>query len=115
MSQAEANLRRYVAERRDITIKKTEFSYDDRRNNRDAGGWYDETAVYIPVDRIAEAAGYVLGERAIGAMLKARGLLAKTGKDRLSVKYVPKVTHVSSYALKLSEFVPTAAASSEDE
>jgi hypothetical protein len=44
--QAENNLRRHVAEHRDITIKKTELS-DNVRNNRDAIGWYDSKAVYI--------------------------------------------------------------------
>jgi Domain of unknown function (DUF927) len=113
--QAEANLRRYVAERRDITIKKTEPSPSDPRNNRDAVGWYDDKAVYIPVDRIFDAAGAVLSERAIGRMLQVRGLLVRRGKDRLSVKYVPKIGYVPSYALKLSEFGPTVGGSGEDE
>jgi hypothetical protein len=113
--QAEANLRRHVAEHRDITIKKTDPSRFDPHNNRDAIGWFDDTAVYIPVDRIADAAGGMLSERAIGRMLADRNLLARTGKKRLTVNYVPKVGYVSSYALKLTEFGPTAARSDEDE
>jgi hypothetical protein len=113
--QAEANLRRHVAEHRDITIKKTEPNRQDPHNNRDAVGWYDDNAVYIPVDRIAEAAGGVLSERAIGRMLKDRDLLARHKGDRLTVKYVPKIGYVPSYALKLSQFGPTAAFESDDD
>jgi hypothetical protein len=113
--QAEANLRRHVAEHRDITIKKTEPGKTDPHNNRDAVGWYDTKAVYIPVDRIAEAAGGMLSERAIGRMLENRNLLADRKKDRLTVDYIPKVGYVPSYALKLSEFGPTAAFESDDD
>jgi hypothetical protein len=113
--QAENNLRRHVAEHRDITIKKTEPGISHPQNNRDAIGWYDDHAIYIPVERIVDAAGGVLSERAIGRMLERRGLLARHKKNRLTVDYVPKVGFVPSYALKLSEFSPTAAFESDDD
>jgi Domain of unknown function (DUF927) len=113
--QAEANLRRHVAEHRDITIKKTELGVLDAHNNRDAIGWYDDKAVYIPVDRIADAAGGVLSERAIGRMLAERQLLARHKKNRLTVDYVPKIGFVPSYALKLAEFSPRTAFESDDD
>jgi hypothetical protein len=109
------NLRRYIAEHRDVTIKKTRLGPFESRNNRDAVGWYDDRAVYIPVDRIADAAGGALSERAIGRMLERRKLLAGHGEDRLTVRYVPKIGHVECYALKLAEFSPTANVGSDDE
>jgi len=105
---AENNLRRYIAEHRDVTIKKIKSRRFESHNNRDAVGWYDDRAVYIPVDRIADAAGGVLSERAIGRMLQRRELLAWQKKDRSTVGYVPKIGYVRSYALKLTEFSPTA-------
>jgi hypothetical protein len=108
-------LRRYIAEHRDVTIKKTRLGPFESRNNRDAVGWYDDRAVYIPVDRIADAAGGALSERAIGRMLERRKLLAGHGEDRLTVRYVPKIGHVECYALKLAEFSPTANVGSDDE
>jgi hypothetical protein len=108
-------LRRHVAEHRDITIKKTEPGVFDAHNNRDAIGWYDDKAVYIPVDRIADAAGGVLSERAIGRMLAERQLLARHKKNRLTVDYVPKIGFVPSYALKLAEFSPSTAFESDDD
>ena len=101
---AEANLRRFVAERRTITIKNLDPQPDDPVNNRDAVGWFDSKAVYIPVGRIAEACGGVLSERAMGRMLDERNLLARHKKGRLIVEYVPRVGYVPSYALKFAEF-----------
>jgi hypothetical protein len=112
---AENNLRRYVAEHRGITIKKTNPGPYDAHNNRDAIGWYDDRAVYIPVERIADAVGGVLSERAIGQMLQRRELLAGHNKDRLTVRYVPKIGYVPSYALKLTEFSLTANFGSDDD
>jgi hypothetical protein len=112
--QAEANLRRHVAEHRDITLKKTEPEKDDAHNNRDAIGWYDGSAIYIPVDRIVEAAGGMLSERAVGRMLSRRKLIARHRKGRLTVNYVPKIGYVPCYALKLSEFNPRKTADADE-
>ena len=86
-----------------------------RDYNRDAIGWYVDKAVYIPVDRIADASCGVLSERAIGRMLAERELLARHKKNRLTVDYVPKIGFVPSYALKLAEFSPSTAFESDDD
>ena len=57
----------------------------------------------------------MLSERAIGRMLAERQLLAHHKKGRLIVEYVPKIGYVPSYALKLSEFSPTAAFDRDDD
>jgi hypothetical protein len=111
--QAEETLRRWVAERRGITIK-TISGWP--RNNRDAVAWTDgETgALYLPGDRVVEACGGGLSERAIGRMLNERGLLARSRGDRLTVNYVPQIGHVRCYALKLDEFAPAAGGEGEE-
>jgi putative DNA primase/helicase len=98
-AQALSNLRRYVAERWDVTIK----SVGAMNGNKEAVGWYDEYAVYVPKERIREATGDVLKETHIGAALDRAGLLAKREPDRFTVPYVPKVGRVTSYALRRSE------------
>ena len=113
--QAEANLRRWIAERRSITIKNLDPAPHDPVNNRDAVGWFDSKAVYIPVDRIAEACGSGLSEGAIGRMLAAKNLLAKHKKGRLIVEYVPKIGYVPCYAVKFSEFGKAPTFSSDEE
>lgn len=98
-----ANLRRWIAERWDVLIKSTKAT--GGINNRETIAWYDETAVYIPKDTIREAAGNVLKESHIGAMLDKRGFLAqRTETDRFCVRWVPQVGKVTSYALRRSEF-----------
>ena len=100
-SQALANLRRYIAERWEVTIK----TVNPTNGIKEAIGWYDDTAVYIPKERMREATAGVLKESQIGAMLNRRGLLAKRSEpDRFTVSWVPKVGSVTSYALRRSEF-----------
>ena len=100
-AQAVENLRRYIAERWDVTIRPT----GPMTGNREVLGWYDEIAVYIPKERMREATGGVLPEPHIGAMLSSRGLLAKrSGPDRFTVSWVPKVSRITAYALTRSEF-----------
>src|SRR5256885_14727283 len=72
-SQTISNIQRWVAERWDVTVRSVNAPH---ANNREAVGWYDETAVYIPTDRIREAAGNALKQTEIGALLHKRGLLA---------------------------------------
>jgi hypothetical protein len=100
--QALANLRRFIAERWDVTIKSTEVGPG---SSRELVGWFDNKAVYIPKDRIFEATGKVLKASNIGAMLHRRGLLAKKPeRDRYTVPWVPKVARVRSFALRRDEF-----------
>lgn len=101
-AQTIANIQRWIAERWDVTVRRVEAGY--AVNNRDAVGWYDDTAVYIPIDRLREAAGNALKQSQIGALLHKRGLLAKKEADRFYIKYVPLVGRVSVYALSRREF-----------
>ena len=71
-SRVIANLRLWIAERWDATIKKTSLP---GLNTRDALAWYDNHAVYVPTARIAEAAGCVLNAQAIGTLLDSSGSL----------------------------------------
>jgi hypothetical protein len=103
--QAEANLRRWVAERFQVTIKSIRRTAPEWRNNRDAVAWYeDKAAVYIPADRIVEACGGVLSELAVARMLRDRNLLARTRKRRLYLEYVPIIGYVKAYALRFDQF-----------
>jgi hypothetical protein len=100
-AQSVDNLRRYIAEKWDVSIK----SITDDAGTKEAVGWYDDTAVYIPKDRIREATGGVLKELHIGGMLDRSGLLASRPEpDRFTVNWVPKVGRVKAYALRRSEF-----------
>jgi hypothetical protein len=72
---------------------------------RDAVGWYDDEAVYLPAERLREAAGGTLKEIEIAKALLARNLLAKRqGSDRYFVNYVPKIGKVKAYALSRNGF-----------
>ena len=72
---------------------------------RDAVGWYDDEAVYLPTERLREAAGGTLKEIEIAKVLLARNLLAKRqGHDRYFVNYVPKIGKVKAYALSRNGF-----------
>jgi phage/plasmid primase-like uncharacterized protein len=101
-AQTIANIQRWIAERWDVTVRRVEAGY--AVNNRDAVGWYDETAVYIPIGRIREAAGNALKQSQIGSLLHKRGLLAKKEPDRFYIKYMPLVGRVAAYALSRREF-----------
>lgn len=91
-------LRQFIAERWGITIKNVEGD----SGYREAIGWYDKDAVYIPKDRIVEATGSFLKKTDIGLLLKRNNLLIKHETDRFTYPYVPKVGHVTCYVLKRS-------------
>ncbi|TXN73422.1 DUF927 domain-containing protein [Methylobacterium sp. WL6] len=104
-TQAVTNLRAWVAERWGSDIQATEPEEGTRAANRNALGWYDDEAVYIPAHRIVEAAGGTLKEIEIGRALKAQGLIRKTkDEDCFFVAYVPRVGKVKAYALRRDEF-----------
>jgi hypothetical protein len=101
-TQTISSLRQWIAERWDVTIKPVGVG---GINNREAVAWYDEIAIYIPTSRIREAAGNVLKQSQIGAVLNRCGLLAaKPEKDRFYVRTVPQVGKVVAYALSRREF-----------
>jgi hypothetical protein len=99
-SQSIDNLRRYIAEKWDVSIR----SITANSVVKEAVGWYDDAAVYIPKDRIREAIGGILKQSHIGKMLDRLGLLASRPEpDRYTVSWVPGVGGVTSYALRRSE------------
>jgi len=103
-AQALDSLRRYIAERWDVTIRHVDPS-PFKSNSREVVGWYDDTAVYIPKKRMPEAIGHVLKDTQIGRLLDRQGLLAKRSEsDRYTVSWVPKVGRIECYALRRSEF-----------
>jgi hypothetical protein len=103
------NLTTWVAQRWDVTIKPIEPGIDAyghvRTNNRDALGWYDEEAVYLPTNLIREASGGALKETQIARILDEKGYLAKReSAKRLAVRYVPRIGKSQCYALSKERF-----------
>lgn len=106
--QAIANLRSWIAERWDVTIKSVDTGadgFDRKLNNREAVAWYDETAIYLPAQRLREASGETLKAQHVVKVLVGRDLLDKRhDSKRAAVRWVPKIGRVDAYALKRSEF-----------
>jgi hypothetical protein len=102
-SQILSNLRTWIAERWDVTVKPVDAH--GGVNNREALAWYDDVAVYIPKGRIREAAGNATKETQIGAILSRLHLLVHKPKaDRFCVRWVPNVGRVTAYALSREAF-----------
>lgn len=107
--QAITNLRQWIAERWDVTIKYvgpvTNSNGEVRTNNREAVAWYDADAVYVPVSRAREAAGGAVKDQYLGKLLVDRGFLTRRHDERrAAIRTVPEVGKIDAYALKLSEF-----------
>jgi hypothetical protein len=103
------NLTTWVAQRWDVTIKPVETGANaygqPRTNNRDALGWYDDEAVYLPTNVMRQAAGGALKETQIARILDERGYLARReSAKRLAVRYVPKIGKSQCYALSKERF-----------
>lgn len=106
-----AKLRRYTAERWDVTIRSVE---DHGSAGREQVGWYDHDTVYIPKDRMFEACGKVLKASNIGPMLSRCRLLSRqTERDRYCTRWVPSIGKVACYPLRRDEFGRTGQASAE--
>jgi hypothetical protein len=100
--RALTNLRRWIAEHWDAALKKTELPYN---NSRDAVGWYDDDAIYIPTDRMLEAVAGVLSVRPFVRMLdEEKLLLRRTNDQRLAIRIVPKIGKVDVYCLDRKAF-----------
>ena len=106
--QAITSLRAWIAERWDVTIKSVDIgveSFDRKLNNREAVAWYDGLAIYLPSQRLREAAGKTLKTQQIVKALTDRDLLAdRHSERRTAVRWVPKIGRVDAYALKRTEF-----------
>src|SRR4029077_3789089 len=101
--QVVINIRQYIAERWDVTFKNV--TSQTGVNNREAVGWYDHDTVYLPTNRAVEAAGAVLKEQRIAAVLDQGGHLSRRGgPTRIAIRWVPRIGHVDCYALRRSEF-----------
>ena len=86
--QAVANIRAWIAERWDVTIKSVDTGadgFDRKLNNREAVAWYDEIAIYLPVQRLREASGETLKAQQIVKALTDGDLLAKRHDGKRAV------------------------------
>jgi hypothetical protein len=102
-AQVLGSVRGWIAERWNVTIKSVDV--EAGINNREAVGWYDGTAIYVPKARLREAAGNTLRESQVAAIIDRQGLLAKRPEaDRLYVRFVPKIGRIAAYALRRSDF-----------
>src|SRR6185295_16403678 len=106
--QAIASLRAWIAERWDVTIKSVDTGadgFDRKLNNREAVAWYDETAIYVPAQRLREASGESLKAQQVVKALIDKGLLDRRYDGRrATVRWVPKIGRIDAYALKRAEF-----------
>jgi hypothetical protein len=100
--QAIANIQRFVKQAWDVTIRDTTGC---ALINREAEGWYDTDAVYLPKETLTKAVRGLLSEAQVARLLDRRDYLAKRGdRNRIATRYVPKVGHIDCYALKRSVF-----------
>lgn len=81
---------------------------EKRAYSQPAKGWFNDHAVYIRTDQIAELCSGVLKPRQIGQILKAGEYLFsfETSIDRNTVKRVPNQGEVNAYALSRKYFGP---------
>jgi hypothetical protein len=101
--QAITNIQQFIAERWDVTVKNV--SAPAGVVDRQTVAWYDQDTVYLPANRAAEAAGYVLGGQRIGAALEQGGHLSRRlNSRRIAIRYVPKIGYIDCYALRRSQF-----------
>jgi putative DNA primase/helicase len=99
---AVAGLNSWIAGNWDVTVKSTS---EEAHGSREALGWYDEDAVYIRREHLRTAAGGVLKEANIAAILDRGGLLfKKSDASHRYVKFVKRIGAVQAYALSRSKF-----------
>ena len=114
--RALGNLRQWLAEHWDSAIKEIRESsapvtqppstvLEVIRTNRDALGWYDKFAIYVPTERMREATGGVMSALSFIRWLERRGMLQmRPSSGRLAIRSVPGVGKVDCYALKHEGF-----------
>ena len=108
------NLQQWLLERWDVTVKSIYATVQAGSpgsegrwhiNNRETLAWYDESAVYLPTGRMAEACGGSLKPEALARVLDGRGLLARRADERrLAIRYINGIGKGSWYALSRAEF-----------
>ena len=105
-AQVVASIRAWIAERWGSSIHPTVSADATRVPVRDAVGWYDNKAVYIPAHRIMEASGSTLKEREVAKALNELGFIVdRKDREHLSVGYIPGIKQkLKAYALCRSEF-----------
>jgi hypothetical protein len=94
--QAISRLNTWIAERWESSI----HAVGSEQKPRDAVGWFDDNAIYLPRERLREATGNTLKENAIADALSRRGALFKVeDAKRKYLRYVRGVGRVECYAL----------------
>ena len=94
-------IRTWIAERWNVTIR----GIDAETGSREALGWYDGEAVYLPRERLREAAGNSLKERAIAKILHDLGHIKKRkDHERYTVSFIPRIGNIVAYALDRATF-----------
>jgi hypothetical protein len=96
------NLRRWIAQNWDVAIKRTSLPF---RSMREAVGWYDDNAIYIPIAHVSEAIDGAMSIPAFVRLLGRRNLLwDRTDDRRAAIRWVPDVGKVDVYALARAAF-----------
>ncbi|MEM7238294.1 MAG: DUF927 domain-containing protein [Pseudomonadota bacterium] len=93
-------LREFIARRWCVSIRP--LSPENRI--REAEGWYDDNAVYLPTSVAAKATGGTQKGQQLGSILKTKGLLYQFDLNRSTVQWTPGYGRIRSFAFKRSEF-----------
>jgi hypothetical protein len=91
----------FIAQRWDVSIRAIDAS---RPANREAEGWYDDDAIYIPAGLLSPAAGNILKQKPLAKILKEKGLLARTEGDHSTVRVRSGKRFLRIYALAREAF-----------
>ncbi len=93
----------WIIQRWNVTVKNRDAT---SAGVREAEAWYDDDAVYIPVETLAAAAGGMLPQKALATILNDRDLFAKRGRDHLSIMFGGRDSRIRVYALRRQAFAP---------
>lgn len=111
--QSRNALRLWIMSRWNVTIKNV--TGEGGSSVREAEGWYDGDAVYIPKDRLKEAGGGASKETAVAEMLeRTGGLYKRKDTKRRYVEYIPGKGPVKAYALSRQQFGQNSSADDAD-
>lgn len=100
-------LRLWIAERWGVSIRDINT---EGGGSQAAVAWFDADHVYIPKERLREAAGGALKEQELVSALEDGECIGKReDAKRAYIRYVPKVGAVKAYALRRKKFGRTSA------